>query len=156
MFDIVKRRPLAEDRWSMALIFAKLTPLGIAPSLGSEFSAGYDLASAYDYVLPARGKVLCATDIAIELPQGCYGRLAPRSGLACKHSIHVGAGVIDPDYRGPVKILLFNLEDEEYVIKRGERIAQLICEVIKFPDIVEQETLSATGRNQSGFGSTGK
>ena len=70
--------------------------------------------SAYDYVIPSHGKVLAKTDIQIELPDGCYGRVAPRSGLAHKHFIDVGAGVIDQDYRGNVGVILFNFGSEDF------------------------------------------
>ena len=68
------------------------------------------------------------TDISIAVPAGTYGRVAPRSGLASKHSIHTGAGVIDADYRGPVKVLLFNLSGTDFNVAPGDRIAQLIVE----------------------------
>lgn len=68
------------------------------------------------------------TDISIAVPANTYGRVAPRSGLASKHSIDVGAGVIDADYRGPVKVLLFNLSEVDFEVKVGERVAQLIIE----------------------------
>jgi hypothetical protein len=72
--------------------------------------------------------VLVDTDISIAVPAGTYGRVAPRSGLASKHSIDVGAGVIDADYRGPVKVLLFNFSEVEFKVEVGERVAQLIVE----------------------------
>lgn len=92
------------------------------------------------------------------IPIGTYGRLAPRSGLAWKNHIDVGAGVIDADYRGEVKVLLFNFSDQDFTVKRGDRIAQLICEVIAVPEvdeIGEDEELAATQRGAGGFGSTG-
>lgn len=81
--------------------------------------------------------------------------MAPRSGLAWKNSIDVGAGVIDVDYRGPVGVILFNHSDEEFKIARGDRIAQLILERISTPEVVEVEDLDETERNAGGFGSTG-
>lgn len=98
------------------------------PSRGSAFAAGYDLYASKEATVPARGKVLVDTDISIAVPAGTYGRVAPRSGLASKHSIDVGAGVIDADYRGPVKVLLFNLSDNDFKVGVGERVAQLIVE----------------------------
>lgn len=71
------------------------------------------------------------TDISIAVPAGTYGRVAPRSGLASKHSIDVGAGVIDADYRGPVKVLLFNFSDADFKVAVGERVAQLIVERVR-------------------------
>ena len=99
-----------------------------APTRGSAFAAGYDLYASKATVVPARGKVLVDTDISIAVPANTYGRVAPRSGLASKHSIDVGAGVIDADYRGPVKVLLFNLGEKEFEVAVGERVAQLIIE----------------------------
>lgn len=84
------------------------------------------------------------------------GRIAPRSGLASKHFIDTGAGVIDADYRGPVKVLLFNHADADYEIKEGDRIAQLVLERIVTPEVVEVEELEESVRGAGGFGSTGK
>lgn len=95
------------------------------------------------------------TDIQIELPPGCYGRIAARSGLGLKYNIHVGAGVIDRDFRGNIGALLFNLGDTKFVIHKGDRIAQLICEKIYYCDIKEVANLSKTDRGENGFGSTG-
>lgn len=81
--------------------------------------------------------------------------VAPRSGLAWKHSIDVGAGVIDADYRGPVGVILFNHSDVDFDIKAGDRIAQLIIEKIVTPDVTEVDDLDATVRGSGGFGSTG-
>ena len=72
--------------------------------------------------------MLVDTDISIAVPAGTYGRVAPRSGLASKHSIDVGAGVIDADYRGPLKVLLFNFSEVDFKVEEGERVAQLIVE----------------------------
>lgn len=83
------------------------------------------------------------------------GRVAPRSGLAAKHSIDVGAGVIDADYRGPVKVILFNFSDADFAIKTGDRIAQLIIERIYTPEVVVVEKLEESVRGAGGFGSTG-
>lgn len=100
------------------------------PTKGSAGAAGYDLYAAEDSVIRARQRGLVDTKLAMKLPRGTYGRIAPRSGLAVK-GIDVAAGVIDADYRGSVKVLLVNSSDEEFRIKRGERIAQLIVEKIK-------------------------
>ena len=90
------------------LRFVKMTENASAPYKGSEDAAGFDLCSAYDYEVQPHGKVLALTDLQIAVPNGCYGRVAPRSGLAHKHFIDVGAGVIDRDYRGNVGVILFN------------------------------------------------
>ncbi|GMI82515.1 hypothetical protein HRI_001920800 [Hibiscus trionum] len=133
----------------------KLSEKAVLPSRGSALAAGYDLSSATDTTVPARGKALIPTDLSISVPEGTYGRVAPRSGLAWKHSIDVGAGVIDADYRGPLGVILFNYSDVEFEVKVGDRIAQLIIEKIMRPDVLEVEDLDATTRGAGGFGSTG-
>ncbi|NXY20671.1 DUT protein, partial [Atrichornis clamosus] len=138
------------------LRFTKLSENAFAPSRGSARAAGYDLYSAYDCVIPPMEKAVVKTDIQIALPSGCYGRVAPRSGLAAKHFIDVGAGVIDEDYRGNVGVVLFNFGKETFEVKKGDRIAQLICERIYYPELEEVEALDDTERGKGGFGSTGK
>ncbi|XP_076926150.1 deoxyuridine 5'-triphosphate nucleotidohydrolase-like [Bidens hawaiensis] len=133
----------------------KLSEKAVLPSRGSSLAAGYDLSSAIDTKVPARGKALVATDLSIAVPQGTYARIAPRSGLAWKHSIDVGAGVVDADYRGPVGVILFNHSDTDFEVKVGDRIAQLIVEKIITPEVVEVDDLDATVRGAGGFGSTG-
>jgi dUTP pyrophosphatase len=81
------------------LLVKKLSPAAIIPSHGSSLAAGYDLSAAAACVVPARGKALVPTDLAMKIPIECYGRIAPRSGLAWKNHLDVGAGVIDADYR---------------------------------------------------------
>lgn len=83
------------------------------------------------------------------------GRIAPRSGLAVKHSIDTGAGVIDSDYRGQVKVLLFNHSEVDFEIKEGDRIAQLVLERIYTPEILIVGELEESIRGAGGFGSTG-
>ncbi|XP_041895024.1 deoxyuridine 5'-triphosphate nucleotidohydrolase, mitochondrial isoform X3 [Corvus kubaryi] len=141
---------------STRLRFTKLSENAFAPSRGSARAAGYDLYSAYDCVIPPMEKAVVKTDIQIALPSGCYGRVAPRSGLAAKHFIDVGAGVIDEDYRGNVGVVLFNFGKETFEVKKGDRIAQLICERIYYPELEEVEALDDTERGEGGFGSTGK
>lgn len=105
--------------------------------------------------IPPKG--LVSTGIRVAIPRSYYGRLAPRSGLALKHGIDVGAGVIDADYRGDVKVLLFNFGTEAFQVRKGDRIAQLIVEKIS-PDetMIVVDALDDTVRDASGFGSTGK
>ncbi|CAA6657587.1 unnamed protein product [Spirodela intermedia] len=133
----------------------RLSENAVLPSRGSPYSAGYDLSSAVDMKVPGRGKALVPTDLSISIPQGTYARIAPRSGLAWKHSIDVGAGVVDADYRGPVGVILFNHSDVDFEVKAGDRIAQLIIERIMTPEVVEVENLDSTVRGAGGFGSTG-
>ena len=126
------------------------------PIRGSPNAAGYDLYSAEEKVVPARGKMLIDTQISIATPPGTYGRIAPRSGLAAKNMIATGAGVIDADYRGVVLVLLFNHSDEDFKVKQGDRVAQLILEKIATPAVEQVENLNETTRGNQGFGSTDK
>lgn len=137
------------------LKFVRRTENASTPTRGSPGSAGFDLYSAYNYTIPAKGKTVVETDIQISVPNGCYGRIAPRSGLAFKNFIDIGAGVIDPDYRGNVRVLMFNFGAEDFKVKRGDRIAQLIFEKIHIPKLQEVESLDKTRRGDGGFGSTG-
>ena len=129
--------------------------LGFFAITGSARSAGYDLRSAYDCVVPAMGKAIVKTDIQIRVPEGTYGRIAPRSGLAAKHHIDVGAGVVDEDYTGNVGVVLFNHAPGDFSITKGDRIAQLVCEKIEYPILEECKGLEETERGAGGFGSTG-
>ncbi|XP_059927613.1 deoxyuridine 5'-triphosphate nucleotidohydrolase, mitochondrial isoform X1 [Gadus macrocephalus] len=139
----------------LVLKFAKLSELATTPTRGSPRAAGYDLYSAYEYTIEPMDKALVRTDLQIAVPHGYYGRVAPRSGLAVKNFIDVGAGVVDEDYRGNVGVVLFNFAKTPFVVKKGDRIAQLICEKICYPELVMLETLDATQRGAGGFGSTG-
>ena len=89
------------------------------------------------------------------LPPGCYGRIAPRSALAWKKFIDVGAGVIDADYRGELGVILFNFGEEDFAINMGDKIAQLIFEKIKTSTIKETNDLDDIRRGDKGFGNTG-
>jgi dUTP pyrophosphatase len=133
----------------------KLNPKAFTPTKGSEHAAGYDLYSIENTTVLAGDKCLISTGIAMAVPIGNYARIAPRSGLACKNFIDVGAGVVDADYRGEVKVLLFNLGKEDFKISAGDRIAQCIIEKYTRTDIEEVEDLDATVRGEGGFGSTG-
>lgn len=133
----------------------KLSATAVLPTKGSAGAAGYDLASSHDVTVPARGKALVKTDLAVAIPLGTYARVAPRSGLALKHSIDVGGGVVDHDYRGNVGVILFNHSDTGFEVKVGDRIAQLILERIMTPEVVEVSELDGTSRGAGGFGSTG-
>ena len=135
----------------------KLVDNAQVPVKGSEHAAGYDLMSTADLVIPAKGKGLVPTGISMAIPIGNYGRIAPRSGLAAKNFIDVGAGVIDADYRGEVKVLLFNFGEQEFQVKAGDRVAQLIIEKYTRTEIEEvtEGDLDSTERGEGGFGSTG-
>src|SRR5210317_1566641 len=140
----------------MSLGIKKLSTDAIIPTRGSDRSVGYDLYSTEDTIVPCQyGRALVGTGIAVVLPEGVYGRVAPRSGLAVKHGIQVGAGVIDPDYTGEVKVILFNHGEKDFEVKKGDRIAQLILEKCETPLIEEISIVEDTERGSGGFGSTG-
>jgi dUTP pyrophosphatase len=140
----------------MSLGVKKLTYDAIVPTRGSDGAVGYDLYSSEDAVVPCQaGRALVGTGITVVLPQGVYGRVAPRSGLAVKHCINVGAGVIDPDYTGEIKVVLFNHGENDFEIKIGDRIAQLVLERCETPPIEEISIVEDTERGSGGFGSTG-
>eukprot|EP00640_Fibrocapsa_japonica_P002706 CAMPEP_0113936880 /NCGR_PEP_ID=MMETSP1339-20121228/3638_1 /TAXON_ID=94617 /ORGANISM="Fibrocapsa japonica" /LENGTH=257 /DNA_ID=CAMNT_0000939449 /DNA_START=196 /DNA_END=969 /DNA_ORIENTATION=+ /assembly_acc=CAM_ASM_000762 len=133
----------------------KLSENATIPVRGSVDAAGFDLSSAVDTTVPAGGKALIKTDLSIAIPQNTYARIAPRSGLAWKKHIDVGAGVIDYDYRGPVGVVLFNHASEDFAVAKGDRVAQLIIERICMAEVVEVDDLPETARGAGGFGSTG-
>lgn len=141
--------------------FLLLSENATFPSRGSNFSAGWDLSSSEDTIIPARGKGMVGTGLKVRIPPETYGRIAPRSGLTWKNGIDVGAGVIDFDYLGEIKVILFNHSDTEFVVKKKDRIAQFILEKINTKIPIEAKTddpdfaEDATTRGTGGFGSTG-
>ncbi|WKY12102.1 hypothetical protein Q1695_003572 [Nippostrongylus brasiliensis] len=145
-----------EEEEPLTIRFVKLNADAQTPIRGSAAAAGADLCSAEDCVVPAHGKFCVSTGLQVEVPYGYYGRVAPRSGLAAKNFIDVGAGVVDSDYRGELKVLLFNFGPTDFEVKKGDRIAQFICERIAHCNYVECESLTDTVRGDGGFGSTGK
>ena len=126
------------------------------PSYSHPGDAGADLKASEPCVVPARGKSLISTGLCIELPEGHVGLIWPRSGLAVKHSIDCGAGVVDAKYRGEIKVLLFNHADENFTIESGDRIAQLLVQKVESVNFLAVDSLDETERNEGGFGSTGK
>ena len=125
------------------------------PQRGSSSAAGWDLYSSCGLIVKARSRALCDTGIRMAIPQGQYGRIAPRSGLASRHSIDVSAGVIDADYRGEIKVLLVNNSDIDYEVRVGDKIAQIIIELINVRPLLLVANLEETERGEGGFGSTG-
>ena len=132
----------------------KLNDLAIIPSKGSPHSAGYDLFSTEDYTLMPLERKLFKTGLSLAIPNGMYGRIAPRSGLAFKDGIDVLAGVIDEDYRGELGVVIINLGKNEKQFKIGDKIAQIIFEFYNNVDFQLVNDLSETQRGTGGFGST--
>ena len=138
------------------LYVQRLSEAAVLPKRGSALAAGWDLAAAKACVVPAKGRAIVATDLSIATPEDCYARIAPRSGLAVKKFIDVGAGVVDADYRGAVGVVLFNHGEEDFAVAAGDRVAQLILERVHLDAQLEEvSALPETARGAGGFGSTG-
>lgn len=136
--------------------FQKLHSKAVLPVRSSRNACGLDIHSVEEITIESGQRVAVRTGLAVAIPIGFYGRMAPRSGLALKVGVDVLAGVIDADYRGEILCLLINLGKNDFKIKVGDRIAQLIIEKVALLDPVWSEKLDETERNQAGFGSTGK
>ena len=130
-----------------------------APSPASPGSAGCDLRAALgeELVLQPGARAAVPTGLVVEIPPGWEGQVRPRSGLALRHGVTLpnAPGTIDSDYRGEVQVLLQNLGDAPFTVRRGDRIAQLVLARVEAVEWVEAEELSETGRGEGGFGSTG-
>ena len=128
------------------------------PVYASEHAAVLDVVAAEDLTLSPGARHAVATGFAIAIPHGYEVQVRPRSGLALKHGITClnSPGTIDSDYRGEVKVILANLGNEPFVVRRGERIAQLVPAPVLKARFVEAEELEETGRGGGGFGSTGR
>ncbi len=148
----------------MTIVEIKRLPHGAGlelPSYETAGSAGMDLRAAVvggeTITLQAGARALVDTGLAMALPQGFEAQIRPRSGLAIKHGITClnTPGTIDSDYRGEIKIILINLGQEPFEIKRGDRIAQMVIAPVIQAQFNEVEELTNTSRGQGGFGSTG-
>lgn len=142
----------------MSLPFTRLSDLARPPQRAHD-SAGYDLFSAEDGVLGPGERGSFGTGIGIALPEGHAGLVLPRSGTAERHGIGLvnAPGLIDPDYRGEVRVLLLNTDvNEPFEVGIGDRIAQLVVVRFETPELSEQLALDATARGEGGFGSTGR
>lgn len=138
----------------------KLNPEAKLPERQTTGSAGYDLYSITDGVIEPRSRLLIQTGIAIKLPPNTVGLIKSRSGLSVRKGIEVGAGVVDEDYRGSLGVILYNHSNEEFIVEKHMRIAQLIVIPILTPEIEEVtkkefEDKKKNERGDSGFGSTG-
>jgi deoxyuridine 5'-triphosphate nucleotidohydrolase len=162
--DIVKWSPNCEGRCfamiagletTPALFVQKLCPDAYLPVKGSSGSAGQDLHALTMGTIQPGERLLISTGIAIGIPGNTYACITPRSGLVLRNGITVGAGVVDSDYCGEIKILLFNHGTELFEVTQGMRVAQLILENYSSLPIIQVDILPETQRGDSGFGSTG-
>lgn len=132
------------------------------PAYQTAQAAGMDLAAALrspdSIVLNPGESVAVPTGLVLEIPEGFEGQVRPRSGLAARHGVTVlnAPGTIDADYRGEVKVLLINLGQEQVVLHRGERIAQLVVAPVSRVRVARKDFLASTERGTGGFGSTGR
>lgn len=128
------------------------------PRYATEGAAGMDVVAAEDLTLAPGARHAVATGFAMAIPAGYEVQVRPRSGLALKHGITClnTPGTIDSDYRGEVKVILANLGSEDFVIARGDRIAQLVPAPVQRADLDEVANLDETARGSGGFGSTGR
>ena len=135
----------------------KLHPDAKIPRAAKVGDVAFDLYSIIDYELRPGERFAVPTGIAVEIPVGYEGQVRPRSGLALKEGLSVlnTPGTIDSDYRGLVNLILINLGKEDYIIKRGSRLAQMVIREVTRAEFVETESLGSTARAQGGFGHTG-
>ena len=136
------------------LRFKQLDSKAVLPARGSALAAGLDLCSIEDVELQPKQRAVVPTGLAVAIPPGFYGRVAPRSGLAAKNGLDVLAGVIDSDYRGEIRCVLYNTGDEVIELPAGSKICQLIVEQIITPEAAWVNDLDNTARGVGGFGST--
>ena len=141
----------------MKIRIKKLHPDAVLPvyAHGSEEDAAVDLRSVERIVLKPDESQAVPTGLAIELPSGYEAQVRPRSGMALKHSVTVNFGTIDPGYRGEIRVIMFNLGRADYVVEKGDRIAQLV--VARYEAIQwEEGELGDSARGAGGFGSSGR
>ena len=143
----------------MNISFKKLISTAKSPFRATENSAGADLFAllSEDAIIKSKSQLLVSTGIAMEIPPGYGGFVFPRSSLSTKHGVSLAncVGVIDSDYRGEIKVSLINHSENDYTIRNGDRIAQLVIMPLESVSFVEKEALSDTTRGDGGFGSTG-
>lgn len=132
----------------------------LLPEYATEGSSGLDLRAAVETEMKIeKGKVgLIPTNLKVEIPIGYEIQIRPRSGLAAKNGIGVlnSPGTIDSDYRGEIKVILFNFSEEDFIIKRGDRIAQMIVSKVYRANLIVTDELNESKRGDGGFGHTGK
>jgi len=117
--------------------------------------ACFDIRSNADMVIPARGRDMVPTGISLSIPDGYMIQIKPRSGLSVKYGIETGAGVIDSDYTGEIKVVLFNHSDEDFKIEKYDRVCQAEIRPVYQAKFIEIDEHDDTGRGSKGFGSSG-
>ena len=140
-----------------ARVKVRLLEGGTMPRRQTPGSAGFDLAASTDATIEPGGYGLVPTGIALEMPAGFEAQVRPRSGLAARHGIGIlnSPGTVDSDYRGEVKVILFNVSREPFRVRRGDRIAQLVFSEVRDVELEQTSDLSPSPRGDGGFGHTG-
>ena len=154
---LAKMAPLTEKditRCSKQVMIKLLAADAVIPSRATVGSIGFDISTNTATTIPAHSQRIIPTGIAMAIPSGMYGRIAPKSGLAAKHEVSIEGGVIDNDYRGEVKVIFRNMGGQDLTITKGQQIAQIIFEQAHIPMIAVSSNLPHTKRDTKGFGST--
>ena len=125
----------------------RLSDKAVIPQRKTPKAAGYSLCSALDLVIPPGNRATISTDLQLALPDGTYGRIAGWLSLATDRGILIEAGIVDPDYRGNVQVVIFNEGDDEFSVHQGDRVAQLVITTVSHPPFVEVKHLSLTGQD---------
>jgi dUTP pyrophosphatase len=144
---------------SVNVLITRLDASVPLPRYGKPGDAGADIASRVDMVLKAGERALVPTGLSIALPPGYVALVHPRSGLAIKNGISMvnSPGTVDASYRGELQVILINHDlHEDFIIKKGDRIAQLVIQKFEVAEFIEVDSLPGTDRGSGGFGSTGK
>ena len=139
----------------MKLRIKKLHPEAKLPTYANPGDAGMDMYAIARQVIEPGQTTLVSTGIAMELPVGSVGLIWDKSGIATKHAMKTLAGVVDEGYRGEIKVGLINLSQKAYTIEPGDKVAQMLVQLVHQPEIEEISELSETQRGDGGFGSSG-
>ena len=142
----------------MKLSFKRIHHDAVLPSYAHPGDAGMDVRSVEDLVIPAGGRVLVHTGLVAVIPEGYELQVRSRSGLALKSGVAVlnSPGTVDAGYRGEIGVILANFGDGGFVVKKGDRVAQLVAAPVTVAEIFETDSVDATDRGAGGFGSTGR
>ena len=141
----------------MTLAFKRIHPDAVLPAYAHKSDAGMDVRSVADIVIAPGKRALVPTGLVMLLPPGYEAQVRSRSGLELKHGVTVlnTPGTIDSGYRGEVGVILANFGDSDFMVRKGDKIAQIVIAPVTQPDIVESDTVDSTDRGAGGFGSTG-
>ncbi len=139
----------------MTIKIKKISSDAKLPQYANEHDAGMDFFSNEECIIKPGERKLLSTGISMAIPQGQVGLIWDKSGLAVKHGLKTMAGVVDSGYRGEIKIVVHNLSDKDYLVEKGNKIAQMLIQRIEQKELLEVEELDETQRGEGGFGSSG-